>query len=101
MQIQFCIIARSLCIDDKTDKSELTYAQWDPITQECLIVTQAQYLDIYYRVDLSNMGELENPLGVVQEKESIVTEHRLEKQQKYLPDNGNPEYTLLSFFTVV
>jgi hypothetical protein len=62
---KFCVLAQSACTDGKTDKSELPCAHWDPVAQERLFVTQVEYSVVYYRVVLSNLDEMENPLRVV------------------------------------
>jgi hypothetical protein len=58
-------MAQSQCSDGKNDKSELPCAQWDPVAQECLFVTQAEYSVVYYRVVFSHIDELENATGLV------------------------------------
>ncbi len=65
MWMRLCIMAQSQCTDGKTDKSELLCSQWAPVSQECLLHTQALYSVNYYRVALNRIDELENPLGLM------------------------------------
>ena len=62
---RFCALTQCECIDGKTPKSELLCANWDPVIQQCLFVTQVECSVTYYRVILSHLDEAENPLGVV------------------------------------
>jgi len=62
---RFCALTQSECKYGSTCKSELLCANWDPVAQQCLFVSQVEYSVIYYRVVLSHLDEMENPLGVV------------------------------------
>jgi hypothetical protein len=62
---RFCALTQIECHDGKTDKSELLCANWDSVVQQCLFVSQVECSVVYYRVVLSHLDEMENPMGVV------------------------------------
>jgi hypothetical protein len=57
---RFCTMLQAECTDGKTDKSELLCSYWDPIAQECVMVTQALLSVDYYRKVYNRIDELEN-----------------------------------------
>ena len=65
MWSKYCVLAQSECKDGITDKSELLCANWDPVAQQCLFVTQVECSVVSYRVVLSHLDDMENPMGVV------------------------------------
>ena len=63
-------MVQSQCTDGKTDKSELICCYWEPINEECLIVTQALLSVDYHRKVLAGIGpaaELKENLPKVEE----------------------------------
>ena len=62
---KFCALMQSDCHDGKVDKSVLPCANWDPVAQQCLFVSQVECSVVYYRVLLSHLDEMENPMRVV------------------------------------
>ena len=62
---RFCALTQCDCHNGKVDKSELLCANWDPVAQQCLFAIQLESSVVYYRVVLSHLDEMENPLGVV------------------------------------
>jgi hypothetical protein len=62
---RFCPLTQSDCIDGLTNKSELVCSLWDSVNGECTIITQALYSVIYYRVVLSRLEGVENPLDIM------------------------------------
>ena len=61
---RFCVLTQSECKDGITDKSERPCANWDTVALQCLFVTQVECSVVYYRVVLSHLDEIENPLRV-------------------------------------
>ena len=53
-------MAQSQCTDGKTDKSELLCSSWDPIGQECVMVTQTLFSVDYYRRVFDRIDERVN-----------------------------------------
>ena len=64
---KYCPLTQSDCMDGVIDKSELLCSQWDSVNGECTLITQALYSVIYYRLILSRLEGVENPLGVLPE----------------------------------
>ena len=61
---KYCPLTQSDCMDGITNKSELLCSQRDSVNAECTIITQALYSVIYYRLILSRLEGMENPVGV-------------------------------------
>ena len=61
---KYCPLTQTDCIDGITNKSELLCSQWDSVNGECTIIMQALYSVLYYRLILSRLEGVENPLGV-------------------------------------
>jgi len=62
---KYCPLTQTDCIDGLTNKSELMCSQWDSVNAECVIITQALYSVIYYRLILDRLGGMDKPLRVV------------------------------------
>ena len=62
MWCKYCVMAQADCTDGLTDKSELMCSQWDSVNGECVMITQALYSVIYYRLILNRLEVVENQL---------------------------------------
>ena len=55
MWMRHCVMVQDQCTDGKMNKSELICCYWEPINEECLMVTQALLSVDYHRKVLAQI----------------------------------------------